>query len=311
MKTYDPRLIAFTASHEGFVSRWYRDATGTATIGYGFTWKSRIFRSWWLKKHGRRMRSGDVIVKDDAERILKRLIDEEYAPVVFKKAVGSNLSPHALAGAIDMTYNAGPRALKWKWFQALLKGYLSLATKHYRQTAVTSKGRRLAGLLRRRREGAHIIEHNMWPLRIETKRTDWLLDKSDQALAIEWLVALGFFPKTYKTKQRDEVLHNAVLSFQRQHKQLENDGVLGRASFTQIQRVMDMRKKAAQVTAAGSLAVVAGGGTELVTGLEPTGFAEWFLLGGIFILCLGLAYLIWRYRDEIPLFLKSLKGMFR
>ena len=309
MQNYDTRLVAFTASHEGFVSRWYRDVTGTPTIGYGFTWQSQILRHWWLQRYGRKMRPGDTITKDDADRLLRRLIDEDYAPLVLKRTKGSNLPAHALAAAIDMTYNAGPRALQWKWFQALLKRHLSLAAKHYRRTAVTSKGRRLAGLRRRRSEGANILEHNMWPLRIETKRTDWLLDKSDQILAIEWLEILGFLPKVGSTKHKNKSLRVAVLSFQKQHKHLKNDGVLGRATFTQIQRVMDMRKKATQVITTGSSAVVAGGG-EYVANLEQTGFANWLLLVGALILVLGLAYLIWRYRDEIPLFFKSLKGMF-
>jgi hypothetical protein len=102
--SYDPRLIPFTGQHEGKVLRAYRCPAGVITIGFGFTWGSKIFRDWWLTNKGsqaeawRHDRGGGCLL------LLKALIDNEYSLPVAKR--GPNATPHAKAAAIDMLSTA-------------------------------------------------------------------------------------------------------------------------------------------------------------------------------------------------------------
>ena len=48
--------VAFTAAHEGFVSRAYPDPVGVLTIGTGFTNRSGVFR----EMGGRKLIPGDT-----------------------------------------------------------------------------------------------------------------------------------------------------------------------------------------------------------------------------------------------------------
>ncbi|MBZ0164585.1 MAG: peptidoglycan-binding protein [Notoacmeibacter sp.] len=313
MPDFDLRLVPWTGGHEGFVSRWYRDPVGVPTIGFGFTWSSRVFREYWVKKHGRKFRSGDTISKGDALRLLTLLIAEEYAPPVLDRL--SAATPHATAAAIDMSYNCGPRALKWKWFAALARGEITKSASLYRVTARTARGRRLPGLVRRRREGATILEFNRWPAwvktppdlgsvpAIERAMPDWWIGDDDFGQGLDWLVQLGFLDRNRWRDRNDPHIKAAVLTFQRQHKQLDNDGVLGRATLDQLQRVIDLKRKAARTGAGGGGTAAAGGAD---TTVDATGYGDLLLWGGLAVLVIAGGWLAWRYRDELKLALASL-----
>lgn len=314
---YDARLIPFTGGHEGRVLRWYRDPTGTGSIGYGFTWGSRVFRQWWLTKHGRKMRSGDRISEADAVHILKLIMETEYLPPVIKAidAARATVSKHAVAASGDMAYNCGPGALGWSWFRLLLRGRVAEAAARYRVTAQTSKGRRLPGLVRRRKEGAAILEHDRWPSWLKAPQSvairdpasampDWRLLTEDVAQGQKWLAALGFDvgPADGKVGPRTGA---AVLAFQQQHAQLDNDGILGRATLDQLQRTIDLKRKAARSTATGG-ATSAAGGAETATGTDVTGVPEFLIWGGVAIVVIAGLWLAWRYRDELTIAARSL-----
>ncbi|WP_282045552.1 lysozyme [Roseibium album] len=312
--SYDLRLLPWTGGNEGFVARWYKDPTGTPTIGYGFTWASPVFRSWWMTKHNSKMRPGDTISKSDAIKVLRLLIEEDYAPPVFAKlkSSSSQITLHAAAASIDMTYNCGARALTWSWFKSLLAGKVRDAAARYRKTATTSKGRRLPGLVRRRKEGAAILEHNSWPAWVKSPKTsnathvaealpNWRLQSDDFWQGIRWLEQL----KLLKPTDRKDVdrLRSGILAFQTQHPQLANDGILGRATLDQIQRVVDLKTKASHSTAAGA----AGSGAGMVeTGTVSTGYGDIVIVGSLLISAIVLGYFAWTYRDEVKLALKTI-----
>ena len=318
--SYDPRLIPFTGGHEGFVARWYRDPTGTPTIGYGFTWGSRVFRDWWMTRHGRKMQPGDMISKADAAAVLKALIDNEYAPPVEQRILDADarVTAHARAAAIDMAYNCGPGALGWKWFKALLAGEVGLAASRYRVTATTSKGRRLPGLIRRRNEGADILKHNRWPRGITAPASSnsnaavvkslsgWQLADDDFQQGLAWLKELGFYAGATGTIQRKHPsVMTAVLAFQRQHPQLANDGILGRATLDQIQRVIDVKRKAAKAGGAGAGGAAVGAGGDAVVQNPPA--LDWLFWGSLGFVVVAGAWLAWSYRDELKLAWASLR----
>ncbi|MBW8638975.1 peptidoglycan-binding protein [Hoeflea sp. WL0058] len=314
---YDPRLVPFTGGHEGKVLRWYRDPTGTPTIGFGFTWGSKIFREWFLKTRGRKMQAGDTITDAEAFMLLKLVIEQEYLPPVIDRidAAKATVTKHAVAAATDMAYNCGAGALGWSWFKQLLAGDVADSAARYRVTAQTSKGRKLPGLVRRRKEGALILYRNIWPDWVKTPTSlataddvkaalpDWRLLAEDYDQGVAWLEQLGYFQGLATTDTK--AVKAAVLAFQQEHPQLANDGVLGRATLDQLQRVIDLKKKAATTGAAGG-GSAATGGAETATQTDITGISDLLIWGGVAVLVIGGAWLAWRYRDELSIAARSL-----
>jgi lysozyme len=302
---YDPRLIPFTGQHEGKVLRAYRCPAGAITIGFGFTWGSRIFREWWLERHGRKLRLGDVIAEADAFVLLKKLIDAEYATPVLKRA--PNASPHAKAAGIDMLFNCGLGATKWTWFKALVRGDIKDAARRLKVTATTAKGRRLPGLVRRRAEASSIMEFNRWPAWVKAPRSSapkeikavmpsWRLGADDYAKAVEWLIQLGYLSGSSLSDK--DLIASATRHFQEAHPQLDNDGILGRATLDQLQRVIDLKANSAKGTATAG----AGAATGVIDqAAAATGYGDWILYGSIAVLVVGGAWLAWRYRDELSI----------
>lgn len=308
MSSYDPRLIAFTGAHEGRVLKAYKDPTGTITIGYGFTWGSGNFREYWLQTRGHKLRMGDRITPDECTALLKSLIDKEYAPKPLR--MFANRSPHAKAAGVDMPYNAGPGSLKWKWAIDLAAGKVTSAANRYRNTATTSRGRKLPGLVRRRREMALIMEKNVWPTWLKEAppapkgktpkppAEPWRLTPEDLMEAQRLLNAQGYGPLKVDGIV-GKATRSATAAFQRKHPQLDNDGIMGRATYSALQRVRNMKQESV-------VTVGAGGAPTAVGGADATPIADWLLWGGVAALVVVGGYLIWTYRDEIKLGLRKL-----
>ncbi|WP_052954045.1 glycoside hydrolase family protein [Devosia soli] len=304
------KITQFIGGHEGFVSTYYLDPVHVPTIGYGFTWGSAVFRNWWQTRYGRKFQRGDTISQADAHSILKLIIETEAAPPVDAKIASAKANVRD--ASYSMVYNAGAGSLKWKWFQALIRGDIKGAAALWRKTAVTAKGKWLPGIARRRNEEADIAEFNRWP--------SWL-GQGDVAPATHtpsenvrqaqlWLKALGYEPGPADgvPGQRTKA---ATLRFQQDHGALKVDGVIGPATLAALQRTIDLRKKAGGTVAAGGTTAGAGA-TENATGAAdglqnvPDGVGDWLLWGGVSIVVIGLIWLAWRYRDEINATLRRL-----
>ena len=302
---YDPRLIPFTGQHEGKVLRAYRCPAGVITIGFGFTWGSQIFREWWLTNKGSKLKLGDTIAEADAFFLLKALIDAEYAVPVMKRA--SNATPHAKAAAIDMLFNCGLGAAKWTWFAALVRSDIKDAARRLKVTATTAKGRRLPGLVRRRAEASTIMEFNRWPSWVKEPHTSapkeikavmpsWRLGEDDFNQAVEWLTQLGYLASSSRSDK--DLIASATRRFQEAHPQLDNDGILGRATLDQLQRVVDLKAKSVKGTASAGAGASAGVADMATT---TSGYGDWILYGSIAVLVVGGVWLAWRYRDELSI----------
>jgi lysozyme len=307
--SYDPRLIPWTGQNEGKVLRAYRCPAGVITIGFGFTWGSKIFREWWLANKGAKLKLGDTIGEADAFWLLKAIIDQEYSLPVMKRA--PHATPHAKAAAIDMLINCGLGAAKWTWFKALVRNDVRDAARRLKVTATTANGRRLPGLVRRRAEASTIMEFNKWPAWVQAPRTSapkeikaampsWHLGADDFAQGVAWLIKLGYLDGSSKGDRT--LITAAVRSFQEAHPQLDNDGILGRATLDQIQRVIDLKSKSAK-GAAGAGATAATGAADQA--VAATGYGDLILYGGLAALVIGGIYLAWRYRDELEIALRA------
>jgi GH24 family phage-related lysozyme (muramidase) len=151
---------AFIAAHEGFVPRWYLDPVGIPTIGYGFTWRSAAFRRWWkANRPGVEFDRGVSMTRAECEAVLRLLVDEEYGAAVNTFLGGRDVPQHVFDAMSSVAFNAGPGSLKWSWAREARAGNYAAAADRLRTTAVTAKGKRLPGLVRRRAEEAALLEH--------------------------------------------------------------------------------------------------------------------------------------------------------
>lgn len=308
------RIVNYVGGKETFVSTFYFDPTGTGTIGYGFTWGSKIFQQWWMAKYGRKMQRGDTISKPDADALLGQIITQEYAPPVDKKFATVPAS-NVHEGAYSGVFNCGAGALKWSWAGKIAKGDLHGGAAAWRVTATTSRGKRLPGLVTRRQEEGDIIEFNRWPAWVSANPVvpARQVDTADIKQAQIWLSQLG-----YNCGPADGIMGprtiQMVRQFQTNHSNLVVDGIVGAATLSALQRAVDLKSKGTKV-AAGGTAVTAGGVLDKSTNADQAAatltaqhslFGDILLWGGIAIIVLGLAYLAWKYRDEIAIAVRKI-----
>ena len=224
----------FLRLHEGFVDRWYLDPVNVPTIGIGFTWRSVAFREWWAKnKPGVPFAKGATMTRQEADAALIFLCAREYG-----KAVNDFLSPlkvrqHVFDGMTSPVYNLGPGSLKWKWAQAVKSGDLVEAAARLVNTGTTAKGKKLPGLVRRRKEEAALLQFGDYgsaaALVDPDPMADGMLVRGERGAAVlalqKQLLAGGFY-----TGAQDGIFgygtEAAVLDFQRA-KGLKADGYAG------------------------------------------------------------------------------------
>jgi len=224
----------FLRLHEGFVDHWYLDPVNVPTIGIGFTWRSVSFRDWWAKnKPGQAFAKGAKMTREEADAALIYICAREYG-----KAVNDFLAPHKVRqhvfdGMTSPAYNLGTGSLKWKWAAAVRNMDLREAAARLRNTGTTAKGRKLPGLVRRRKEEADLLQNGNYgsaaALTDLDPMADGMLVRGERGAAVadlqNKLAAAKFYTGTvdgifgYGTEA-------AVLEFQR-HKGLNADGYAG------------------------------------------------------------------------------------
>jgi lysozyme len=304
------RIVQFVGAHEGFVSKAYLDPAGILTIGYGFTMRSKVSRSWWMAKYGRNLQRGDTISKADAHDLLLMVLRQEMLPFVVDRfgAIALNITE----AATSFVYNAGPGALKWKWAVAIVAGRLAEGARRWRKTATTAGGKRLAGLVRRRAEEAKIAEFNRWPDYVTEAPSAPEYRLTDETIrqAQIWLKKLG-----YEVGEVDGVAGGRTIAatkrFQIDHGTLKADGIIGPATLAALRRAMDLRAKAGGTVAAGGVTTGAGAadnatGASDALPVDAGWLSDALVWGGALIITAGLAWLAWRYRDELKTVLRKL-----
>ena len=230
---------AFLRHHEGFVDHYYLDPVGVGTLGTGFTWGSDSFREWWGKnKPGQPFARGATMTRAEADDCLVYLCAREYGASV-GKFLGT-VPQHVFDGAVSPVYNLGIGALKWKWAAAVKAGNYADAAARLRNTGVTAKGKKLSGLVSRRREEGELIEHGDYTLRnaVNDPLSDGVLVRGERGRPVadlqQSLAALGFY-----TGAVDGIFgygtQAAVLDFQRAHR-LVADGYAGPLTLNALAR---------------------------------------------------------------------------
>lgn len=279
MNELSPQGAAFIRRLEGFVDHWYADPVGIGTIGIGMTWRSAAFREWWGKnKTGQPFARGATMTRDQADDALKFLMQKEYGLAV-RKFLGKDVAQNIYDAMCSVVYNCGPGSLKWKWATDIKAGHISEAASRLRGTAVTARGVRLAGLVRRRQEEAKLLEHGIYtgvttpkpaPLPVDPM-ADGLLTRGEQGVAVmdmqKQLSALGYY-KGVIDAQFGPGTEAAVLAFQKAHPPLKVDGIVGPNTAAALAKAIETQSAIVKTT-------VGGAAVGTTAGAAVAGFPWW------------------------------------
>lgn len=223
----------FVRHHEGFVPRYYLDPVGIPTIGIGFTWRSDSFREWWGRNRpGRKFGPDSTMTKAEADAALQYIVKAEYGKAV-EKHLGRAVPQHVFDGAVSPVYNLGVGSLQWKWAAALKRRDYAEAATLLKTTGTTAQGKKLRGLVTRRKEEAELIEHGDYVIGNDATPADPMADgvlrKGERGKPVmdlqTALKALGHYDGAV-----DGIFgvgtQAAVLSFQRA-RSIKADGIAG------------------------------------------------------------------------------------
>lgn len=291
MQTSEPG-ITFLERHEGVVLKAYRDPVGILTIGAGLTKASGVIDP----------KPGMVITRAEASRLLALSLRSNYEPAVARALPG--VSQFAFDGAVSFHFNTGGIG-RASWVKAFRQGDLTDAK---RRIKLWNKGggRVLPGLVRRRAEEFDLIafgDYSSGAVEVAHAATQAkivvALQNDELAEVRTALRHLGYDPGAMPVR----IDVKAIRAFQKDH-DLTVDGIVGRATLSTLQRMIDARAKAktTAVTTTGGAAGAAGGSAADVLPLEQAFYAG----GGVLVIGLMVAaYVAWRYRDAVAVKVQS------
>ncbi len=283
---------AFVRLHEGNPLTCYLDPVGVPTIGTGFTMGSDSVRRELAKIGITKLVPGKTkITAAQSDAILDAVLAAEYVPAVVAGSPADR-KQHELDAASSVTFNLGVGAMKWTWADLWRAGKIKAAAAHLASNYNTAKGKKLPGLVRRRKEEALLFEAGIYTgvggVTKEATAEPPLLPDPVVKEAQELLTTAGHNPGAVdgwmgaKTKA-------AVIAYQKAHPHLIADGIIGPATIAQLRR--DARAAKDVVTKGASSA--AGSGLLAFTAGLPWGW----IAAGVLIAVVG--YVAYRNRDVI------------
>lgn len=274
--------VEFLERHEGVVLKAYRDIVGVWTIGAGLTAGSGVVRP----------KAGMSISRAEASHLLRLALARNYEPRVLK-ALGAGQAQHVFDGAVSFDFNTGAidRA-SWvaRWLAGDVRGF-EAAFKQWRKAG----GKVVMGLIKRRDAEVALIRFGDYHRELEAHqgpgfaRVSLSLTYAEAVEVHSGFARLGYRPGSTP----DRILETAARAFQRDH-DLTVDGIIGPATLSTLQRMLDARKAPAKPAAA---AVATGTGS--VTAAEFAALPEWVLPLGVGLCVLWAGYLAWHYRDAV------------
>lgn len=278
--------VAKLEHDEAVVLKAYRCPAGIWTIGAGLTAGSGVVRP----------QAGMTITRAEATRLLQLALRQNYEPRVKRAMTGAK--QHEFDAGVSFDYNTG--AIHRASWVARWKERNWAATRTAMLAWNKGGGRVLPGLTRRREGEYRLLHHGDYGHGVRMPGGYHGLARVVVDLSTEELLAARAAFRKLGYEIGDDVRgfqEAAIRDFQRDH-DLTVDGIVGRATLSALQRVLDSRHKAG--TAA--VPVAAGGaetGTDTVAGAVDLPGAE---LAGPILLALGalwLAWLAWQYRDTL------------
>lgn len=273
---------------EGVVLRAYRCPAGEWTIGPGLTAASGVIKP----------RAGMVITAAEADRLTKLALARNYEPRVAKAMPGA--AQHEFDAGVMFDWNTGAiKRASWVplWVQKAARPMIEA------KFLVWNKGggRVLPALKSRRKRELLILFEANYGAKIAPQSSSvtiarWALPMTvvEKAKVLAELHALG-----YRGGAADQFPAAEVRRFQKDHG-LTQDGVIGRATLSTLQRRIDAAAKAKQAVVAaptaGALSLPNDTGTALVDALSGVPHLAILALGAALAFSLWAG---WTYRDVI------------
>ncbi len=148
--------------HEGNPLTAYLDPVGVPTIGTGFTMRSDSVRRELAKIGITKLVPGKTkITAAQSDAILDAVLAAEYVPAVVAGSPADR-KQHELDAATSVTFNLGVGAMNWTWADYWRRGQIKKAAAHLAANYNTAKGKKLPGLVRRRKEEALLFEKGIY-----------------------------------------------------------------------------------------------------------------------------------------------------
>ncbi len=290
----------FVRLHEGNPLTCYLDPVGIPTIGTGFTMGSDSVRRELAKIGITKLVPGKTkITAAQSDVILDAVLAAEYVPAV---VAGSpeNRKQHELDAAASVTFNLGVGAMNWTWADLWRKGQIKKAAAHLASNYNTAKGKKLPGLVRRRKEEALLFEKGIYTgvgVTKEVTAEPPVLPDPVVKEAQELLTTAGLNPGAIDGWMGEKT-KAAVIAYQKAHPHLIADGIIGPATIAQLRRDAGAAKDV--VTKGASSA--AGSALLAFTAGLPWG---WIAAG---VLMAVVGYVAYRNRDVIARRWNSWRG---
>jgi lysozyme len=289
--TTSPRGRAFMRGHEGNPLTCYLDPVGIPTIGTGFTMRSAAVRRELGRLGIKKLVPGKTkITSQQSDEIFASVLADEFEPAVVAKSP-KNRKQHQMDAAVSAIYNLGTGAMQWTWADLWRAGKPKEAAAYLGSHYNTADGKKLPGLVRRRKEEADLFLNGRYAKGGAVKEvTPTPPRKPDGVVkeAQEILTNKGFNPGAIDGWMGEKT-RDAIVAYPKAHPHLEADGILGPATLSQLRRDAAALKEAA-TRGAGS--AVGSGALAFMAGL-PWG---WIALAAAVV---ALGYVAYRYRDVI------------
>lgn len=278
--------LAFLERHEGVVLKAYRCPAGIWTIGAGLTAASGVVKPV----------AGMTIAAAQASELLDRALRRNYEPAVLRAMPGA--SQHEFDAGVSFHFNTGAIArASWvrRWLNRDWPG-TRIALLLWNKGG----GKVLPGLTRRREEEFALLKDGTYGFHRSTRveppaPTGWAKVVAPvtvvQIAAIrDALAGLGYDVGD----DREQIDAEALRRFQRDHG-LTADGIIGRATASTLQRVLDARAKSAMPAGLATFGAIEAptDGLDALAGIPFAGEAA------IVLAALRAAWLAFGYRDTL------------
>ncbi|MCA1365914.1 peptidoglycan-binding protein [Bradyrhizobium sp. BRP14] len=298
--TTSPRGRAFVRGHEGNPLTCYLDPVGIPTIGTGFTTRSAAVRRALARLGITKLVPGKTkITADQSDSIFAAVLADEFEPAVVASSP-ANRTQHQMDAAVSAIYNLGVGAMQWTWADLWRAGDVKGAAAYLGSHHNTARGKKLPGLVRRRKEEAELFLNGRYATGGAVKQAQAKPPRKPDPVVKEAqsiLTSRGFNPGAIDGWMGEKT-RDAIIAYQKAHPHLEADGILGPATLSQLRRDAAALREAA-TKGAGS--AVGSGALAFAAGL-PWG---WIAAGA---LILALGYVAYRYRDVLQRRWNSWRG---
>jgi len=289
-------------AHEGNPLTCYLDPVRIPTIGRGFTMRSRSVRRELEKIGITKLVPGETkLTSSQSEAIFAAVLRDEFEPAVVAKSPDAR-KQHEMDAAVSAIFNLGTDAMDWQWAKFWRAGKQKQAADYLATHYNTAGGKKLPGLVRRRKEEALLFEKGIYTgvgegvprsaQETAPKQPDPVV-KEAQAI----LSSKGFNPGAIDGWMGEKTAA-AVKAYQSAHPHLVADGIIGPATLAQLRRDASAAREAVtkgvgSAASSGLLAFVAG---------LPWG---WIVAG---VAIAAVAYVAYRNRDVIARRWNSWRG---